>query len=122
MTTIRPIHIARRARLPASPGSSARSGCCAGNRFARWSAFIPTNRVQATELFRQAGFYGFVRKEIPKVLGHNQLAATAYLALFALLLVETVHRLRARRRSSAPSPAPPCSAGSASCSARSRCA
>ncbi len=61
-----------------------------GNRFARWSAFIPTSRYQATELFRQAGFYGFVRKEIPKVLGHNQLAATAYLALFALLLVETV--------------------------------
>ena len=31
-----------------------------------------------------------MRREIPKVLGHNQLAATAYLALFALLLVETV--------------------------------
>jgi Ni/Fe-hydrogenase 1 B-type cytochrome subunit len=62
----------------------------AGNRFARWSAFIPTSRFQATELFRQAGFYAFVRREIPKVLGHNQLAATAYLALFGLLLLETV--------------------------------
>jgi Ni/Fe-hydrogenase 1 B-type cytochrome subunit len=62
----------------------------AGNRFSRWSAFIPTSRYQATELFRQAGFYGFIRREIPKVLGHNQLAATAYLALFALLLVETI--------------------------------
>ncbi len=61
-----------------------------GNRFVRWTAFIPTNRKQFTELFRQAGFYGFVRSEIPKVLGHNQLAAAAYLALFALLLVETV--------------------------------
>ena len=61
-----------------------------GNRFARWSAFIPTSRNQATELFRQAGYYGFVRREIPKVLGHNQLAATAYLALFALLFLETV--------------------------------
>ncbi len=61
----------------------------AGNRFSRWSAFIPTSRFQATELFRQAGFYMFVRKELPKVLGHNQLAATAYLALFFLLLVET---------------------------------
>ena len=61
-----------------------------GNRFARWSAFIPTSKFQATELFRQAGFYGFVRSEIPKVLGHNQLAATAYLVLFLLLLVETV--------------------------------
>jgi Ni/Fe-hydrogenase 1 B-type cytochrome subunit len=62
----------------------------AGNRFARWTAFIPTSRRQATELFRQAGFYAFVRKEIPKVLGHNQLAATAYLLLFVLLLIETV--------------------------------
>jgi Ni/Fe-hydrogenase 1 B-type cytochrome subunit len=61
----------------------------AGNRFARWSAFIPTSRFQATELVRQAGFYGFVRKELPKVLGHNQLAATAYVALFVLLFVET---------------------------------
>jgi Ni/Fe-hydrogenase, b-type cytochrome subunit len=62
----------------------------AGNRFSRWSAFIPTSRFQATELFRQAGFYMFLRREIPKVLGHNQLAAAAYLALFFLLLVETV--------------------------------
>ena len=62
----------------------------AGNRFARWNAFIPTSMFQATELFRQAAFYGFIRKELPKVLGHNQLAATAYLVLFALLLVETV--------------------------------
>ena len=62
----------------------------AGNRFSRWNAFIPTSWYQATELFRQAAFYGFVRREIPKVLGHNQLAATAYLVLFALLLVEVI--------------------------------
>ena len=62
----------------------------AGNRFARWSAFIPTSRYQFTEVFRQAGFYAFVRKEIPKVLGHNQLAASAYLLLFFLLFVETI--------------------------------
>ena len=61
-----------------------------GNRFARWTAFIPTSRRQATELFRQAAFYAFLRKEIPKVLGHNQLAASAYLLLFLLLFVETV--------------------------------
>ncbi len=62
----------------------------AGNRFSRWTAFIPTTKVQATELFRQAGFYAFIRREIPKVLGHNQLAATAYVVLFALLLVEVI--------------------------------
>lgn len=61
-----------------------------GNRFARWSAFVPTSRNQALELFRQAGYYAFLRREIPKVLGHNQLAAAAYVALFGLLLVETI--------------------------------
>jgi Ni/Fe-hydrogenase 1 B-type cytochrome subunit len=62
----------------------------AGNRFARWSAFIPTSRTQFTELFRQAAFYAFLTARHPKVLGHNQLAAAAYVLLWVLLLVETV--------------------------------
>jgi Ni/Fe-hydrogenase 1 B-type cytochrome subunit len=89
MSTVRLIHIVAALTFLLS-GLVRTWWLLAGNRFARWSAFIPTSRFQATELFRQAGFYGFVRPEIPKVLGHNQLAATAYLALFALLLVETV--------------------------------
>jgi Ni/Fe-hydrogenase 1 B-type cytochrome subunit len=89
MSTVRLIHIVT-ALVFLLSGIVRTYWLLAGNRFARWSAFIPTTRFQATELFRQAGFYGFVRREIPKVLGHNQLAATAYLALFALLLVETV--------------------------------
>ena len=89
MTTVRLIHMLTAFAFLVS-GLIRTYWLLAGNRFARWSAFIPTSRFQATELFRQAGFYAFIRKEIPKVLGHNQLAATAYLALFALLLVETV--------------------------------
>jgi Ni/Fe-hydrogenase 1 B-type cytochrome subunit len=89
MTTIRLIHIVTALTFLVS-GLVRTVYLLAGNRFARWSAFIPTSKFQATELFRQAGFYGFIRREIPKVLGHNQLAATAYLVLFALLLVETV--------------------------------
>jgi Ni/Fe-hydrogenase 1 B-type cytochrome subunit len=89
MSTIRMIHILTAFTFLLS-GLVRTWWLLAGNRFSRWSAFIPTTRNQAMELFRQAGFYGFIRKEIPKVLGHNQLAATAYLALFALLLVETV--------------------------------
>ena len=61
-----------------------------GNRFSRWSAFFPTSRTQFTELFRQAAFYAFLTKHHPKVLGHNQLAASAYVVLWALLLVETL--------------------------------
>jgi Ni/Fe-hydrogenase 1 B-type cytochrome subunit len=89
MSTIRMIHIITALTFLVS-GLVRTYWLLAGNRFSRWTAFIPTNRYQLTELFRQAGFYGFVRKDIPEVLGHNQLAATAYLALFALLLVETV--------------------------------
>jgi Ni/Fe-hydrogenase 1 B-type cytochrome subunit len=89
MTSVRFIHIVTALTFLLS-GLLRTYWLLAGNRFSRWSAFIPTSRYQATELFRQAGFYAFIRREIPKVLGHNQLAAAAYLALFALLLVETI--------------------------------
>lgn len=89
MTTIRTIHIVAAIVFLAS-GLIRTIWLLAGNRFARWTAFIPTTRAQLTEFFRQAGFYLFVRREIPKVLGHNQLAAVAYLALFFLLLIETI--------------------------------
>jgi Ni/Fe-hydrogenase 1 B-type cytochrome subunit len=87
MTTIRLTHIIAAVVLLAS-GLLRTIWLVVGNRFARWSAFFPTSRRQATEVFRQAGFYMFVRKEIPKILGHNQLAAAAYLVLWALLLLE----------------------------------
>ena len=89
MSTIRLIHIVTALTFLVS-GAIRTVYLLGGNRFVRWHAFIPTNRKQFTELFRQAGFYGFVKSEIPKVLGHNQLAAAAYVALFVLLLVETV--------------------------------
>ena len=89
MTTIRTVHIAAAIALLIS-GLLRTVWLLTGNRFARWKAFIPTTRLQVTELFRQAAFYGFIRREIPKVLGHNQLAASAYLILFFLLLVETI--------------------------------
>jgi Ni/Fe-hydrogenase 1 B-type cytochrome subunit len=89
MTTVRLIHMIAAITLVAS-GLLRTVWLLVGNRFARWSAFFPTSRLQATEVFRQAGFYMFVRKEIPRILGHNQLAAAAYLVLWFLLLVETV--------------------------------
>jgi Ni/Fe-hydrogenase, b-type cytochrome subunit len=89
MTTVRTVHIAAAIAFLAS-GLIRTVWLLSGNRFARWTAFIPTTRAQFTEFFRQAGFYLFVRREIPKVLGHNQLAAAAYLVLFLLLFVETI--------------------------------
>jgi Ni/Fe-hydrogenase 1 B-type cytochrome subunit len=89
MTTVRLVHIGAAIALLVS-GLIRTIWLLAGNRYARWKAFIPTSWTQFTELFRQAAFYGFIRREIPKVLGHNQLAASAYLVLFFLLLVEVV--------------------------------
>jgi Ni/Fe-hydrogenase 1 B-type cytochrome subunit len=89
MTMVRLVHIGAAIALLVS-GLVRTIWLLAGNRYARWKAFIPTSWIQLTELFRQAAFYGFIRREIPKVLGHNQLAASAYLVLFALLLVEVV--------------------------------
>lgn len=62
----------------------------AGNRFARWTAFVPTNRTQLRELINQTGWYLFLRPNAPKVLGHNQLAAGTYLVVFFLFLIQAV--------------------------------
>jgi Ni/Fe-hydrogenase 1 B-type cytochrome subunit len=89
MTTIRQVHMLAAYTLLGS-GLLRVAWLLAGNRFARWSAFFPTTWIQLTEIFRQAGFYAFIRKEIPRILGHNQLAASAYVLLWSLLLVETL--------------------------------
>ena len=62
----------------------------AGNRFAHWRAFFPTNRTQARELFHQLGWYLLVRRDAPRILGHNQLAAASYLIVFVLFGIQTV--------------------------------
>lgn len=62
----------------------------AGNRFAHWRAFLPITRTQVRELLRQTGWYLFVQRDAPKVLGHNQLAAVAYLIVFILFLIQVV--------------------------------
>lgn len=62
----------------------------AGNRFARWRAFLPVSGLQRRELARQIGWYLFVRRDAPRVLGHNALAAGTYTVVFFLFLVQTV--------------------------------
>ena len=61
-----------------------------GNRFSRWTAFIPTNRHQASEAARQLGWYLFAGNDAPKVLGHNQLAAGTYMVVAVLFLLQTI--------------------------------
>lgn len=62
----------------------------AGNRFARWTAFVPVTRAQAHELVSQTAWYIFLRPRAPRVLGHNALAAGTYLIVFAMLLLQAI--------------------------------
>lgn len=62
----------------------------AGNRFARWQAFIPTNRRHLHELVAQGGWYLFLRRELPIVVGHNALAAGTYTVVYILFAIQVV--------------------------------
>jgi Ni/Fe-hydrogenase 1 B-type cytochrome subunit len=61
-----------------------------GNRFAQWRAFIPTNRRHLNEFRNQTGWYLFIRRELPGILGHNALAAATYMMVFFLFLVQVL--------------------------------
>lgn len=89
MTTVRFLHMIAAFVFLAS-GIVRTYWLFAGNRFARWTAFVPTRRAQARELLHQTGWYLFLRREVPRVLGHNALAAGTYFIVFFLLLLQTV--------------------------------
>lgn len=62
----------------------------AGNQFARWQAFIPTNRKHWREVIGQTKFYLFLNKDMPGILGHNALAGGTYFVVFFLFLIQTL--------------------------------
>lgn len=61
-----------------------------GNKFARWQAFIPTNRRHLNEFRTQTAWYVFMRRELPGILGHNALAAGTYLVVFFLFGIQVL--------------------------------
>lgn len=62
----------------------------AGNRFARWTAFLPVTREQRGELGHQLGWYLLLRTDAPRVLGHNALAAGSYLVVYLGFAAQTL--------------------------------
>ncbi|MBW2452716.1 MAG: Ni/Fe-hydrogenase, b-type cytochrome subunit [Deltaproteobacteria bacterium] len=62
-----------------------------GNHHASWKAFIPwltkDGRKAFVKMFR---YYTFTGKQISYEVGHNPVAATAYLGIFALFLFQIV--------------------------------
>ncbi len=63
----------------------------AGNGYARWSNFIPLRPAQWREMWEVGKHYGLIfRHQAPKSIGHNSMAATSYLGLFAISLFQVV--------------------------------
>ena len=62
----------------------------AGNRFARWTAFFPVTRAQRRELPHQLSWYLLLRRDAPRVLGHNSLAAGSYLVVYLGFAAQTL--------------------------------
>jgi Ni/Fe-hydrogenase 1 B-type cytochrome subunit len=62
----------------------------AGNRYAHWRAFVPLTREQWRGIGAMLRYYLFLRWRAPAEVGHNPLAALAYLAIYALFLVQIV--------------------------------
>src|SRR5271157_4394926 len=53
-----------------------------GNRFARWSQFVPKSRGRWRNGFEMLEFYLSVRREPPPAVGHNALAGITYGLVF----------------------------------------
>ena len=60
-----------------------------GNEWSRWYAFVPfATPGWWGRAFKTMTFYGFMRRKAPPDVGHNPLAAAAYIGVYALLIVE----------------------------------
>ena len=55
----------------------------AGNGYASWRALVPHTRPQWRNLAETGRFYGLRRLDPPPGMGHNALAAVAYLVVYA---------------------------------------
>jgi Ni/Fe-hydrogenase 1 B-type cytochrome subunit len=65
----------------------------AGNHFASWRAWVPHTRRQWNSFKSMVAYYGFRRRQPFAEIGHNSLAALAYIAVFSLLAVEFISGL-----------------------------
>jgi Ni/Fe-hydrogenase 1 B-type cytochrome subunit len=59
----------------------------AGNRFARLSEFVPVSKQRLLSLWHTFLYYSFIRREPDHYAGHNALAASSYLMIFAVYLL-----------------------------------
>lgn len=61
-----------------------------GNTYANWRQIVPAKRARRRGIRRMLGFYLFLRREAPAVVGHNPLAGSAYLVVFILFILQII--------------------------------
>lgn len=61
-----------------------------GNRWARWSHFVPVERARWREAWETLRFYAFLRPRYPEVAGHNALAGAVYVLVFLLMVLQVL--------------------------------
>jgi Ni/Fe-hydrogenase 1 B-type cytochrome subunit len=62
----------------------------AGNHYASWRSWIPHTQRQWTSIKSMFSYYGFRRRRPFEEIGHNSLAALAYIAVFSLVTLEFI--------------------------------
>ena len=62
----------------------------AGNHYASWRSWIPHTARQWTSIKSMVSYYGFRRRKPFEEIGHNSLAALAYIAVFSLVAMEFI--------------------------------
>ncbi len=53
-----------------------------GNRYARWSAMLPTTKTQWKHLWQDIRFYLLIDPTPPRVIGHSAVAGVVYILLY----------------------------------------
>ncbi len=61
-----------------------------GNKYASWRQLLPTKYARRAGIRRMLGFYLFIKRKAPAVVGHNPLAGSAYTVLFLLYLTQII--------------------------------
>lgn len=61
-----------------------------GNKYASWRQYLPVRRERRRGIRRMLGYYLFVRRVPPAMIGHNPLAGTAYSVLMILYLFQII--------------------------------
>jgi len=59
-----------------------------GNRYVRWTNFLPVHRDRRTELVDTMKYYALIKKEPISEAGHNPMAGMAYFVMYGLFVLQ----------------------------------